>query len=81
VIDYAYAGQLAVYCAIGVVVAMSVRNWAVNPPRRDAWTWQREEEAVLEAAQYQSWRNRLTTSHLPQIMGEMAVWTDERRSA
>jgi hypothetical protein len=54
--------------------------------------WDAEQEYVLEAAQFHSWRNRLTESALPVVLGdydeaqpfflenEPSVWA-ERRTA
>jgi hypothetical protein len=82
-IDYAYAGQIAVYCVIGVVLASSIHHWLTNVPKRDAWTWQREAEAVLEAQTFESWRNRDVTHIDPDYQAfmldaEPSIWADRR---
>jgi hypothetical protein len=44
--------------------------------------WNAQEEATLEAAQFSSYRNRLTESALRGIMGvEMQVWDDAPKRA
>jgi hypothetical protein len=61
------------------ILVCSVYQWVTGySVFRKRPRWNATDEAVLEAAQFSSYRNRLTESALRGIMGvEMQVWSDK----